>query len=82
MLPLFHLLRQLYAQSALWEIGVRASAETVPQRPGAHLGIMRMKAPPHRKFLLRLSKQLGDTAWQKSVPPFSPRGENERVGAV
>lgn len=45
--------------------------EEVPQRPGAHLGIMRMKAPPRRKFLLRLSKQLGDTAWQKSVPPLS-----------
>lgn len=41
------------------------------QHPGAHLGIMRMKAPPHRKFLLRLSKQLGDAAWQKSVPPLS-----------
>lgn len=41
------------------------------QHPGAHLGIMRMKAPPRRKFLLRLSKQLGDAAWQKSVPPLS-----------
>lgn len=46
----------------------------MPQHPGAHLGIMRMKAPPRRKFLLRLSKQLGDTAWQKSVPPLSPWG--------
>lgn len=35
---------------------------------------MRMKAPPRRKFLLRLSKQLGDTAWQKSVPPLSQWG--------
>lgn len=57
--------------SALWELGVSAKEEEVPQRPGAHLGIMRMKAPPRRKFLLRLSKQLGDTAWQKSVPPLS-----------
>lgn len=45
--------------------------EEVLQHPGAHLGIMRMKAPPRRKFLLRLSKQLGDAAWQKSVPPLS-----------
>lgn len=45
--------------------------EEVPQHPGAHLGIMRMKAPPRRKFLLRLSEQLGDAAWQKSVPPLS-----------
>lgn len=43
----------------------------VLQHPGAHLGITRMKAPPHRTSLLRLSKQLGDTAWQKSVPPLS-----------
>lgn len=50
---------------------VTALEEEVPQRPGAHLGIMCMKAPPHRKFLLRLSKQLGDAAWQKSVPPLS-----------
>lgn len=42
----------------------------------AHLGITRMKAPPHHKFLLRLSKQLGDTAWHKSVPPsFHGRGD-------
>lgn len=45
--------------------------EEVLQHPGAHLGIMRMKAPPRRKFLLRLSEQLGDAAWQKSVPPLS-----------
>lgn len=49
--------------------------EEVPPHPGAHLGIMRMKAPPRRKFLLRLSEQLGDAAWQKSVPlPFHRRG--------
>lgn len=60
--------------SALWELGVSASEEALPQRPEAHLGIMRMKAPPRRKFLLRLSEQLGDTAWQKSVPPLSPWG--------
>lgn len=52
------------------------------QHPGAHLGIMRMKAPPHRKFLLRLSKQLGDAAWQKSVPPLSPWGGQLRDGFV
>lgn len=48
----------------------------MPQRPEVHLGIMRMKAPPRRKFLLRLLKQLGDTAWQKSVPPLSPWGSS------
>lgn len=45
--------------------------EELLQHPGAHLGIMRMKAPPRRKFLLRLSEQLGDAAWRKSVPPLS-----------
>lgn len=52
------------------------------QHPGAHLGITRMKAPPHRKFLLRLSKQLGDAAWQKSVPPLSLWGGRLRWGWV
>lgn len=41
---------------------------------------MRMKSPPHRKFPLRLSKQLGDAAWQKSVPPLSPWGTRFRWG--
>lgn len=68
--PCLHLL----SQSALWEPSASAQEEEVLQHPGAHLGIMRMKAPPRRKFLLRLSKQLGDTAWQKSVPPLSPWG--------
>lgn len=69
-----HLLRYEHPQIALWELGVSSYEEAVLQRPGAHLGIMRMKAPPRRKFLLRLSKQLGDSAWQKSVPPLSPWG--------
>lgn len=48
--------------------------EAARQHPGAHLGIMRMKAPPRRKLPLRLSEQLGDAAWQKSVPPLTPWG--------
>ena len=38
-----------------------------------------MKTPPHRKFLLRLSEQLGHTAWQKSVPPLSLWGGRGRL---
>ncbi|XP_041809570.1 peptide methionine sulfoxide reductase MsrA 1 isoform X1 [Chelmon rostratus] len=47
--PCLHLLRLRHPQSALWEPGVSAWEEAVPQRPGAHLGIMRMKAPPRHK---------------------------------
>lgn len=68
------IIRHEHPQIALWELGVSSYEEAVLQRPGAHLGIMRMKAPPRRKFLLRLSKQLGDSAWQKSVPPLSRWG--------